>query len=54
MTKKDLVVKTLESMGYNPKIDDDGDVMFHYQMKLIYILGTQMEEKKAHPINQGD
>lgn len=45
MTKKDLVVKTLESMGYKPKIDDDGDVMFHYQMKLIYILGTQMEDK---------
>lgn len=45
MTKKDLVVKALESMGYKPKIDNDGDVMFHYQMKLIYTRHTDGREE---------
>lgn len=46
MNKRDLVKLTLEVMGYKPTIDDDGDILLHYQMKTIYVLGTQQEESK--------
>lgn len=51
MTKKDLVVKALESMGYKPKIDNDGDVMFHYQWNevkcesLPYFVSVALEKR---------
>ena len=32
MTKKELIMSTLEKMGYNPELDGDGDIMFRYQM----------------------
>lgn len=38
MKKKELILKTLEKMGYNPEVDNDGDIMLHYQMKTIYVL----------------
>lgn len=28
MKKRDLVKSTLEVMGYKPKVDDDGDIVF--------------------------
>ena len=37
MTKKELMMSVLERMGYPPKIDDDGDIMFCYQLKTIYV-----------------
>lgn len=46
MAKRELVVNALEAMGYKPQIDDDGDVYLHYQMKVVYVLGTQQEESK--------
>lgn len=44
MNKRDLVKLTLEVMGYKPMIDDDGDIVLRYQMKTIYVLGTQQED----------
>lgn len=44
MTKRDLVISTLEAMGYRPMVDKDGDVMFRYQMKTLYVLGTQQDD----------
>lgn len=44
MTKRELVINMLESMGYKPKVDNDGDVMFRFQLKTLYVLGTQEEE----------
>lgn len=38
MKKKELILKTLEKMGYSPEVDNDGDIMLHYQMKTIYVL----------------
>ena len=35
MNKKELILKALEKMGYNPELDSDGDIMLHYQMKTI-------------------
>lgn len=44
MKKKELILKTLEKMGHNPEVDNDGDIMLHYQMKTIYVLTGDEEE----------
>ena len=44
MNKKELILKTLEKMGHNPEVDNDGDIMLHYQMKTIYVLTGEEEE----------
>ena len=31
-------------MGHNPEVDNDGDIMLHYQMKTIYVLTGDEEE----------
>ncbi len=38
MTKSELVCSVLNEMGYSPTVDDDGDVVFRYQMKLLYAM----------------
>ena len=44
MNKKELILKALEKMGYNPELDSDGDIMLHYQMKTIYVMTRDEEE----------
>ena len=44
MNKKELILKTLEKMGYNPEVDNDGDIMLHYQLKTIYVLTGDEED----------
>lgn len=44
MNKKELILKTLEKMGYSPEVDNDGDIMLHYQMKTIYVMTSDEEE----------
>ena len=44
MKKKENLVAVLERMGYNPKYDDDGDVLMLYQMKHVYFLLNEEEE----------
>lgn len=44
MTKQQLVVSVLESMGYKPQIDGDGDVKFRFQLKQLYVMETLDEE----------
>lgn len=44
MNKKELILKTLEKMGHNPEVDNDGDIMLHYQMKTIYVMTGDEEE----------
>ena len=44
MNKKELILKALEKMGYNPELDSDGDIMLHYQMKTIYVMTGDEEE----------
>lgn len=38
MTKKELVKYVLESMGYHPAEDNDGDLKFRFQMKELYAI----------------
>lgn len=44
MKKKELILKTLEKMGHSPEVDNDGDIMLHYQMKTIYVLTGDEED----------
>ena len=44
MNKKELILKILEKMGHSPEVDNDGDIMLHYQMKTIYALTGDEEE----------
>ena len=44
MKKKELILKTLEKMGYSPEVDNDGDIMLHYQMKTIYVMTGDEDE----------
>lgn len=38
MKKNELIMSILEKMGYLPELDSDGDVLFCYQMKTVYVL----------------
>ena len=44
MNKKELILKTLEKMGYSPELDSDGDIMLCYQMKHIYVMTGDEDE----------
>lgn len=45
MTKQDMVVSVLQSLGLKPKIDDEGDVFVRYQMKTFYVMGTNSDDE---------
>lgn len=32
MDKRSMVISVLEDMGYQPRVDSDGDVLFRFQM----------------------
>lgn len=60
MNKKELILKTLEKMGYSPEVDNDGDIMLYYQMKTIYVLTGDEDEPyvsmmlpQFHEIDEG-
>lgn len=38
MTKKELVYSVLQKMGYNPNLDDEGDLVIRYQLKNIWVM----------------
>ena len=44
MKKKELILATLEKMGYSPEVDNDGDIRLLYQMKTIYVMTGDEEE----------
>lgn len=44
MDTRDMLFKAVENMGYKPNLDSDGDIVFTYQMKPIYILIGNMDE----------
>lgn len=37
MNDNELLMEILTSMGFNPKVDEDGDINFRYHMKSIYV-----------------
>lgn len=44
MKKKELILSTLEKMGYSPEVDNDGDIRLLYQMKTIYVMTGDEED----------
>lgn len=44
MKKKEMILSALEKMGYSPEVDEEGDILFCYQMKTIYVLIGDEEE----------
>ena len=46
MTKKEMILEAIESIGYKPHVDDDGDICVRFQMKSIFFLTGQEDEKK--------
>lgn len=38
MDNKELLIQLLEEMHYHPKLDEEGDVIIRYQMKLIVFI----------------
>ena len=60
MSKKELILKTLEKMGFSPEMDSDGDIMLCYQMKHIYVMTGDEDEPyvsvmlpQFHEIDEG-
>lgn len=45
MTKRELIMEAIESLGYKPGIDEDGDVYVRYQMKIIYFIVGKEDEQ---------
>lgn len=44
MTKQELIISILEKMGYHPEVDNDGDIVFRYQMKYLYVMNTRDDD----------
>lgn len=44
MEKKEMIMKTIEGLGYKPVVDEEGDICVRYQMKGIYFMTGQDEE----------
>lgn len=44
MTKQKMILEAVESFGYKPQVDDDGDIYVRFQMKSIFFL-TGLEEE---------
>lgn len=45
MTKQEMIIEAIESLGYKPEIDDDGDIRVRYQMKIIYFIVGKEDEQ---------
>ncbi|MCM1078095.1 MAG: hypothetical protein NC344_02155 [Bacteroidales bacterium] len=45
MTKKELITSILVELGYRPRTDEEGDVAVRYQMKTVYFLTGDEDEK---------
>ena len=62
MTKHEIVVSVLQSLGFKPQIDDDGDIFVRYQMKTFYVMGTNSDDEdylvvvfpQMYEINEGE
>ncbi len=62
MTKHEIVVSVLQSLGFKPQIDDDGDIFVRYQMKTFYVMGTNSDDEdylvvvfpQMYEVNEGE
>ena len=62
MTKHEMVVSVLQSLGLKPQIDDDGDIFVRYQMKTFYVMGSSSDDEdylvvvfpQMYEVNEGE
>ena len=62
MTKYEIVVSVLQSLGLKPQIDDDGDIFVRYQMKTFYVMGANSDDEdylvvvfpQMYEVNEGE
>lgn len=50
MTKKELIMKLIEGMGYTAVLDEDGDVVVVFQMKTIYFMTSDDEDEHGFSV----
>lgn len=48
MTRHEMVVSVLQSLGFKPQIDDDGDIFVRYQMKTFYVMGANSDDDEDY------
>ena len=62
MTRHEMVVSVLQSLGLKPQIDDDGDIFVRYQMKTFYVMGANSDDEdylvvvfpQMYEVNEGE
>ena len=62
MTKHEMVVSVLQSLGFKPQIDDEGDIFVRYQMKTFYVMGLNSDDEdylvvvfpQMYEVNEGE
>ena len=61
MTKKELVYSVLKELGYNPTLDDEGDLVIRYQLKNIWVMVSDDDDPyvsvllpQFHKIEEGN
>ena len=62
MTRHEMVVSVLQSLGFKPQIDDEGDIFIRYQMKTFYVMGSSSDDEdylvvvfpQMYEVNEGE
>ena len=61
MTKKEMILEAIETLGYKPHVDDDDDICVRFQMKSIFFMTGQEEEQyvsvilpQFYEVNEGE
>lgn len=62
MTRHEMVVSVLQSLGFKPQIDDEGDIFVRYQMKTFYVMGYNSDDEdylvvvfpQMYEVNEGE
>ena len=62
MTRHEMVVSVLQSLGFKPQIDDEGDIFVRYQMKTFYVMGPNSDDEdylvvvfpQMYEVNEGE
>ena len=62
MTRHEMVVSVLQSLGFKPQIDDEGDIFVRYQMKTFYVMGSNLDDEdylvvvfpQMYEVNEGE
>ena len=62
MTRHEMVISVLQSLGFKPQIDNDGDIFVRYQMKTFYVMGANSDDEdylvvvfpQMYEVNEGE